>query len=271
MNMKTIFALLTLFAPLFITAQATTDAAIKKPLKLHHAEPLYVDLIRDLGARKGEKEINVGYGINDETDYLSYSGFAEYEFAVANRLGLEVEVPFEVYGPANGQSDIAIPQNRIEGIKLAMQYTFLVSQKMQASMAVGYIQEFELSSFADIGHQGKFFEGTIYNPIFIAAQRITPNIHALLYTGPVIEQLFETNKWETSAEVNANLHYVFANGNFVGVETNMEFGNDKPSIVFRPQFKIAFSPKMSVGILAGIPATHRDHGLSAMTRIIWVP
>ena len=30
----------------------------KAPLKLHHAEPLYIDLKRDLGARKGESEWN---------------------------------------------------------------------------------------------------------------------------------------------------------------------------------------------------------------------
>ena len=31
-----------------------------KPLKVDHAEPLYVDLIRDLGPHKGEKEWNIG-------------------------------------------------------------------------------------------------------------------------------------------------------------------------------------------------------------------
>lgn len=35
------------------------------PLKLLHAEPLFIDLIRDLGARKGEKEWNFGLGLTD--------------------------------------------------------------------------------------------------------------------------------------------------------------------------------------------------------------
>src|SRR5690606_7121157 len=38
---------------------------IKTPAKNLHAEPLYIDLIRDLGARKGEKEWNIGMGITD--------------------------------------------------------------------------------------------------------------------------------------------------------------------------------------------------------------
>ena len=244
----------------------------KKPLKLHHAEPLYVDLIRDLGARKGEHELNVGFGMNDEKDYLKYTGFAEYEFAVANRLGLEIEVPFEIYGHTNNHRNQALPGNRVEGVKLATQYTFWVSDKYQTSMAVGYIQEMEFSALPDIDHNGKLFEGTAYNPIFIAAKRLTPNIHTLLYTGPVMEQKFETNQWKTIMEVNANLHYVFNNGNFVGLETNMEFADhSNPSFILRPQFKVAFSNKVSLGVLAGIPASGDNHNISAMTRMIWVP
>jgi len=272
--MKNIITILLLTLSVFsANAQQLKDSVVPpaKPLKLSHAEPLFIDLIRDLGARKGEKEINVGFGVNDEKQYLSYTGFVEYEFAVANRLGLEIEVPFEIY-QHNHQQTLSMPDNRIEGVKLATQYTFMVSEKYQTSMAVGYIQEFELSSFSDIDHNGRLFEGTLYNPIFIAAKRWTPNIHTLLYTGPVFEQFFATNTWETSAQVNANLHYVFTGGNFVGLETNMEFSHEKPSFVFRPQFKLQFSKKVSLGFLAGIPATNHSHqGLSGMTRLIWVP
>jgi hypothetical protein len=248
------------------TAAQTADT---KPLKLHHAEPLYTDLIRDLGARKGEHELNIGFGVNDEKTYYSYTGFAEYEFAVANRLGLEVEVPFEVNHAAPGHDKTAVPGNRVEGIKLATQYTFLVSKKWQTSMAAGYIQEMEFSPFRE--PKAPLFSGTRYNPIFISATRLTPNIHTLLYTGPEVEQDFATGHTTTTMAVNANLHYVFANGNFAGVETNMDFSAEKPDIVVRPQFKVAFSKSVSLGVLAGIPASHHNHGFSAMTRMIWVP
>lgn len=275
--MKILFTAITLLLFSISTqAQILGDTIAKKdvpakPLKLHHAEPLYVDLIRDLGARKGEHELNVGFGMNDEKEYVAYKGFAEYEFAVADRLGLEVEVPFDMYGHATGNSGATLPGNRVEGIKLATQYTFWVSKKHQTSMAVGYIQELEFSSLPDIGHHGKLFTGTSYNPIFIAAKRLTPHIHTLLYTGPVMEQLFETNAWKTVMDVNANLHYVFTNGNFIGLETNMELSDGKPQFVLRPQFKVAFSPKVSMGIVAGIPASGNNHNISAMTRMIWVP
>ncbi|WP_116790238.1 HAEPLYID family protein [Flavobacterium psychrotrophum] len=268
--MKNVFAIIA-FTLNIVAAFAQTTTDKPKPLKLSHAEPLYIDLIRDLGARKGEHELNVGFGINDEKKYITYSGFAEYEFAVANRLGVEVEVPFEMYAPASGHTDATLPGNRVEGIKLATQYTFWVSAKHQTSMAIGYIQEMELPDFDALGSNAPLFKGTLYNPIFIAAKRLTPNIHTLLYTGPVISQEFATNATETLLQVNANLHYVFNNGNFAGVETNMEFSDEKPEIVLRPQFKVAFSKSVSLGVLAGIPVTHHNHGPSAMTRMIWVP
>lgn len=268
--MKYIFLALTLIISLN-AAFAQTKKDTDKPLKLSHAEPLYIDLIRDLGARKGEHELNVGFGVNDEKQYISYSGFAEYEFAVANRLGVEVEVPFEMYAPASGHANVSLPGNRVEGIKLATQYTFWVSAKHQTSMAIGYIQEMELPDFEALGSNVALFKGTLYNPIFIAAKRLTPNVHTLLYTGPIIAQEFATNTTETLLQVNANLHYVFNNGNFAGVETNMEFSSEKPEIVLRPQFKMVFSKTVSLGVLAGIPVTHHNHGPSAMTRMIWVP
>lgn len=53
----------------------------KQPDKVLHAEPLYIDLIRDLGARKGEKEWNVGLGITDNNSYDEYTALVEYEWA----------------------------------------------------------------------------------------------------------------------------------------------------------------------------------------------
>ncbi|HAL54345.1 MULTISPECIES: hypothetical protein [Sphingobacterium] len=48
-------------ACLFICALVTSVAGLAQenkslPDKVHHAEPLYNDLVRDLGARKGEKD-----------------------------------------------------------------------------------------------------------------------------------------------------------------------------------------------------------------------
>lgn len=75
----------------------------QKPDKVLHAEPLYIDLIRDLGARKGEKEWNVGLGMTDNNIYDNYTALVEYEWAPIDRLGVEVELPFSIYYPSERQ------------------------------------------------------------------------------------------------------------------------------------------------------------------------
>ena len=42
-----------------------TIDSLKSPAKVKHAEPLFIDLRRDLGERKGEAEFNIGYGISN--------------------------------------------------------------------------------------------------------------------------------------------------------------------------------------------------------------
>jgi hypothetical protein len=119
----------------------------KEPDKVLHAEPLYIDLIRDLGARKGEKEWNVGVDLTDNLKFDAYEALIEYEWAPIDRLGFEIELPFTFYSPQSGIKRDSIPSNSLNSIKIATQWTFLVSTPMATSMAIGYINEFELSDF----------------------------------------------------------------------------------------------------------------------------
>jgi hypothetical protein len=161
----------------------------EKP-KVLHAEPLYIDLIRDLGARKGEKEWNVGVGMSDKRSFDEYEALIEYEWAVIDRLGLEVEIPVTIYSRQNGAArDITKPSNRIESLKLAAQWSFLVSEKAKSTLALGYIHEFELVDLDKMG-QGEFFKGNLFNPFLIAAKRWGRNYHTLIYTGPRIVKEF---------------------------------------------------------------------------------
>lgn len=239
--------------------------------KVDHAEPLYIDLMRDLGARKGEAEVNVGFGITDFNNYKEYNGFVEYEWAVANRLGLEVEVPFRIEH-ANGDASAAVPDNSIEGLKLATQYTFLVSEKTQTSLAVGYIHEFELNSFKALKNNEKIFTGMKLNPIFVAAKKFN-NFNTMVYAGPVIEKHFNSQHTEVTGAVNTSVLYVLPNTkNFIGFENNIEFNNHEFHDVLRPQIKLALQHNLAIGLVTGIPLTHgEDMKLDIMTRIIWEP
>lgn len=241
------------------------------PLKLLHAEPLYIDLIRDLGARKGEKEWNLGMGITDKLGYDEYEFLVEYEFAPIDRLGLEIELPFTVIAPRRGEPRNGNPPgSRLESLKLAAQYTFLVSKKLQTSLAFGYINELEFSDFRNFGRP--VFTGNVFNPFLIAAKRIGDNFHTLVYTGPHVRLPFDGGAAHMVYEVNTNFHYMIrGTRNFIGVEFNKEFNGGDFDMVIRPQMRVGIADNFLVGIVTGIPIEREDQRFSMFTRIIWEP
>ncbi len=240
------------------------------PPKVLHAEPLYIDLIRDLGARKGEKEWNLGFGIIDNIGFDVYEMLVEYEWAVIDRLGLEVEVPVTIYSPQmNGRND-SIPSDRVESLKLAAQWSFFVSEKWATTMALGYIHEFE---FSDLDHFGKpLFEGQLFNPFFIIAKRWGQNWHTLIYTGPQVFHHFSHSGLMTRYEMHSNLHYMIpGTRNFMGMEVNKYFGDMRPDITLRPQMRLAIADNFMLGILMGIPIGKDEQRMSTFMRLIWEP
>lgn len=239
------------------------------PDKVLHAEPLFIDLIRDLGARKGEREWNVGLGLTDFVKYDQYTALVEYEWAPIDRLGLEVELPFSFYYPGLNISRSDIPQSRLNSLKLAAQYSFYVSEKNKTSMAVGYIHEFEMTSFRRYGKENLFY-GNIYNPFFVAAKRWGNNFHTLLYTGPVI--LSAHNKNYTLMQVNSNFHYMIpGTRNFIGMEVNKLFEPNDNEIILRPQMRVGITKNLLVGIVTSVPLNKDSERLGSFLRIIYEP
>ena len=242
----------------------------KTPVKILHAEPLYIDLIRDLGARKGEKEWNVGLGLTDNLTFDTYEALVEYEFAPIDRLGFEVELPFLIFAPQANISKDSIPSSKMESLKLGTQWTFLVNEKYATSMALGYIHEFELSNFQEFGNP--LFTGNVYNPFLIVAKRWGTNFHSLVYTGPVFEQHINDNIWHSSYELNASAHYMIpGTSNFIGVEFNQQFDQGDFDMTIRPQMRVGITENLLVGIVAGIPVSRENERFSSFVRLIWEP
>ncbi|NDI99088.1 phosphoribosylformylglycinamidine synthase [Flavobacterium sp. LaA7.5] len=240
------------------------------PTKILHAEPLYIDLIRDLGARKGEKEWNIGMGLTDNNDYDEYVTLIEYEWAPIDRLGFEVELPFSLYYPANG-ANMAAPGNKLNSFKLATQYSFFVSEKLQTSMAIGYIHEFELTEFKNYD-SSKFVTGNIYNPFFIAAKNWGKGIHTLLYTGPQFFHHFNNPEIEMEGEINSNFHYMIPETrNFVGIEFNKRLAENDFDMTIRPQMRVSFAENLMIGIVTGIPVNREKERFSTFLRLIYEP
>lgn len=242
----------------------------QEPDKVLHAEPLFIDLIRDLGARKGEKEWNVGLGLTDNLEFDAYEALIEYEWAPINRLGLEVELPFTFYSPVKGTSKDSVPSNALNSVKIAAQWSFFVNEPMATSMALGYINEFELSDFNNFGDP--FIKGNVYNPFLVVAKRWGNNFHSLIYTGPMIEQDFSTDQFHTSYDINTNFHYMIrGTSHFVGVEFNKTFDNGDFDMTMRPQMRLGIADNLLIGIVAGIPVSRENERLSAFLRLIWEP
>jgi hypothetical protein len=241
-----------------------------EPDKVLHAEPLFIDLIRDLGARKGEKEWNVGLGMTDKLRFDSYEALIEYEWAPRDRLGLEVELPFTFFAPVNGTERDSIPASQLNSIKVAAQWSFFVNEALATSMALGYINEFELSDFDSFGQP--FIKGNVYNPFLVVAKRWGTNFHSLIYTGPRFEQLFDSSSITTAYQINTSFHYMITGTrNFIGVEFNKQVLNGDFDMTIRPQMRVGIADNLLVGIVAGLPVSRENERLSSFVRLIWEP
>lgn len=239
-------------------------------MKVLHAEPLFIDLIRDLGARKGEQEWNLGLGLTDNLRYDTYQALVEYEWAPVDRLGFELEVPITLIAPyRNGKSD-TVPSSRLESLKSAIQWSFFVSERLKTSLAAGYINELVFSDWKEFGNP--LLKGNVYNPFLVAAKRWGSNYHTLIYTGPHWEKDFINQTWHSRYDLNTSFHYMISGTrNFIGVEINKTWLNNEFDAVVRPQMRVGIAPNFLIGILGGVPINRENQRFSMFTRLIWEP
>lgn len=145
-----------------------------------------------------------------------------------------------------------------------------MSEPMATSMAIGYINEFELSDFANFGQP--FIKGNSYNPFFVVAKRWGNNFHSLLYTGPKIEHNFDTNSVQSRYDINTSFHYMITGTrNFIGIEFNKTVDNYDFDMTIRPQMRLGIAENLLIGIVAGIPVSRENERLSTFVRLIWEP
>ena len=266
--MRKIVIVLILLTYHFSSNAQTADTLL--PPKVKHIEPLYVDLIRDLGARKGEREWNIGFGSAHLNDHVELTTLVEYEFAPINRLGFEVEIPFTFSLGARDQKE-PLPGNRLDGLKLATQYTFLVAPRFNTSAAVGYLNEFELTSFNKYGKE-QIVRANLMHPFLVVAKSWRNNIHTMLITGPEWEKEMHTSQTAFYYHVNGSIHYaVPATKSVIGLEINSLFATEFTSVVLRPQMRVTVSKTSKVGLVAGIPTDTRYDSYSFFVRWIYEP
>jgi hypothetical protein len=237
--------------------------------KVLHAEPLYIDLIRDLGARKGEAEWNVGLGITDRTNYDNIEALVEYEWAPIDRLGLEIEIPVSLYSAFPGATNV--PANRVESLKLGAQRTLLVSLERSTSLAVGYLHQFVFRDPVRLRPRDPF-RGNVYNPFMVAAKRWGDNFHTLVYTGAQWRQRHGLGTEPTVFEWHSNVDYMLSGTrNFVGVEINKYMQAGELDMTVRPSMRLAIRDDLLMGIAVGVPASRNKDRLGMFLRLIYEP
>jgi len=253
--------LLCLAAGIPLTAQEQPGL----PDKVAHAEPLYYDLVRDLGARKGEKEINVGADFKNAGAFKEHALLAEFEFAPVHRLGLEAEADILLFGGPHTAE--RLPANRLECLRFSAQYSFWVSERYRTTMAVGYTQILKLTDFRSYGKE-RWVREVISSPFFVAAKRWGTHWHTMIYVSPLVACAGHKGT-ATEWLMNAALHYTLPHsGHFIGMEVSAESREGTWGVTLRPQVKIRLSHRLAAGLVTGIPLQVPGEGFSSFVRLI---
>ncbi len=263
-TLVTCFALLYACLVQAQTSDSTQTPAPVKPVKISHAEPLYLDLVRDLGARKGEREWNVGTSFSKHGGAAHWHPFVEYEFAPINRLGLEVEVPLQAQVPLD--EEIPGSSLNMKSLKTSLQWTYAVIEPWQTSLAVGYTNELI------INHQsGKLFSAECGFPFAVAAKKWGSHVHTLVYAALGGEKKWGKSLEATGYEVNLALHYVIPRSKaFVGVELYHSQNGPVYENVIRPQVRVALKSNLLVGFVSSFSLKSTDP-VSSFVRVIYEP
>lgn len=239
------------------------------PDKVSHAEPLYFDLVRDLGARKGEREFNAGVDIKNVKRCNEQEYLIEYEFAPVNCLGVEVEADFSYFRKA--ADNIEILNHKLECLKLSTQYSFFVSRTLKTTLAIGYTQIIDFEHF-NYNRKTDLFSGAVYSPFFIAAKRWNKNLHTLVYASPLLKYDSTINSWVLNWQINTSfLCPIPGTVHFTGVELNHEINKGEYILTIRPQIKIKLSRKFAIGAVAGVPINKSNKNYGSFLRIIYEP
>ncbi len=234
----------------------TTDA----DQKIEHVSPVFDDLTTDLGARKGENELNINLGLRRYRDRSSeILTQLEYEVAPIDNLGAEILIPYMAYFNFQGE-EIDRPRNRFEFLQFTLQYTFLRSKEQNISAALGYRSILETQdprrtdrsfSLATVTHE----------PFLIGAKNWNDRFFLILIGGArfIHDQL--ENELSVEYPLTTALHHKLGQSDHaVGVEFNKVFTDDGFEMYVSPQVIFTIQEDFTVGLSYGFPVELPEEG-----------
>lgn len=189
-----------LYAPLLLIAPVSVEAQEAPEI----AEPMVFDLVRPLGARRGELEVNALAQRNLSGPDRHVEWAPEIEYAVADGFAVELELPFE--------------NRRVTDYKLGVQGTFGVFNQARAIHGVQYLGLWN--------RERRRWDSSL---LYVIGNRFGPRASTLTMIG--VGEVGAGGREARALLVNHTSFYDVAAGTTIGVEVNMRVGRERSTLV----------------------------------------
>lgn len=209
-----------LLTPITAQAQAQTVPQI--------AEPMVFDLVRPLGARRGELEINTlaQYDLSGPDRVVEWA--PEIEYAVADGFAVELELPLE--------------GRKVTDFKLGLQGTFGVINKGRGIHGVQYLGLWNRAH--------RRWESSL---LYVLGNRFGPRTSTLTMIG--VGEVGAAGRETRALLVNHTSFYDISPATTAGVEVNIRIGRDRSTLIM-PQIQQALTGTLQ--LQAGMGATRGE-------------
>jgi hypothetical protein len=213
----------------------------------HIPEPMVFDLVRGLGAKRGEFEANtlVRVPFASRRRGTTVLWAPEIEYALFDGFALELELPIENFS--------------LVALKGAAQGTFSYSGKLAHGYQV--IAEYMLD------HQ--VLESTA---LYLFGAKLSERWSLMTMSGVRLESELLPGRGGAFAGLgllhNTNLFYAVTPELNLGLESNFAYAHARPYLLLMPQLHFAPSPMFNIQLGAGMQFVQGERQLVASTRMV---
>jgi hypothetical protein len=227
----------------FLDRTDDSEAPHPEP-SVHVPEPMVFDLVRGLGAHRGEFEVNVlsQFPIN-RRNARTIDWAPEVEYAIIDGLGLELELPFK--------------DDHLEAIKLAAQMTFSSLFRRPFLHGVQVIGEYLRTE-----------EAVEVAALYVPAFRFHEHLSGLAMIGVRTEFGGEAERPETFL-LNGTLFLEESRESAAAVELNFAATRDTHTLLVMPQIMHEITENWTIQAGAGVELGEAEKNWIAAARLIW--
>jgi hypothetical protein len=220
----------------FLATNAAAEANDPYPVI---PEPMIFDMMRPLGARKGELEVNALALTSSPFRPREAEWAPEVEYAFANGKAIEFELPF------NG--------GRLEALKLGLQAAFGVSADGRTAHGVQYLGIYDRDS--------THYSNSL---LYMVGHRFSPRWSMMTMAG-LDDITFGETRGRNALLLNQTTFFDLQPGTVLGVELNVAGGQQR-LVRVSPQLHQRLSDTINVQLAGGVE-TRPDHGTKPVAGI----